>query len=113
MHALEARPLPKAPPSRARLGAFRSLTESIFPRGNLTFSGVVVHLSPESLVLRTRSDGPKTLLIRPDTRYLEGGSQVDLPALKVNTRVFVRAGRNFEGEIEAYQVVWGEILLPK
>ena len=42
VHALEARPLPKAPPSRARLGAFRSLTESIFPRGNLTFSGVVV-----------------------------------------------------------------------
>jgi hypothetical protein len=29
--------------------------------------------------------------------------------LTVNTRVFVRAGRNLEGGIEAYQVVWGEI----
>jgi hypothetical protein len=31
----------------------------------------------------------------------------------VNTRVFVRAGKSFDNEVEAYQVVWGEILQPR
>ena len=33
-----------------------------------------------------------------------------IPPLAVNTRVFVRAGPNLDGGIEAYQVMWGEIV---
>ena len=32
--------------------------------------------------------------------------------LKPNTRVFVRAGRNLDDDLEVYQVIWGEILEP-
>jgi hypothetical protein len=28
----------------------------------------------------------------------------------VNTHVFVRAGQSWDGFVEAYQVMWGEIL---
>jgi hypothetical protein len=63
-------------------------------------------------VLRTRLDGDTQVLLRPDTRYLEAGAVVDSGALKPNTRVFVRAGRNLDGEVEAYQVIWGGILDP-
>jgi len=37
---------------------------------------------------------------------------VEAADLKPNTRVFVRAGKNLEDQIEAYQIVWGEILQP-
>ena len=30
----------------------------------------------------------------------------------MNARVFVRAGRNLDDRIEAYQVMWGDILVP-
>jgi hypothetical protein len=30
----------------------------------------------------------------------------------MNARVFVRAGRNLDDNIEAYQVMWGDILRP-
>ena len=33
-------------------------------------------------------------------------------SLHPNMRVFIRAGKNLDDEIEAYQVVWGEILTP-
>jgi hypothetical protein len=44
---------------------------------------------------------------------LDGGEVVDAAALKPNTRVFVQAGKTFYDQVEAYQVVWGEILGPK
>jgi hypothetical protein len=37
---------------------------------------------------------------------------VEAADLKPNTRVFIRAGKNFEDQVEAYQVIWGEILHP-
>ena len=79
------------------------------PRGDRTVSGVVIRCDARSVTLRTR-DGEQTLLLRKDTRYLGDGAQQDAGALAVNTRVFVRAGRNLEGGVEAYQVMWGEIL---
>jgi len=104
-------PPSKTPPGlRARLRAMRTPPHSIVPRGNLTFAGIVLRLSPEFMVLRTRSDGQKTILIRHDTGFVERGCRVDASELAVTTRVFIRAGRNFEGDLEAYQVVWGEIL---
>lgn len=104
---------PAAPPAyRPSYRPYRGLTEDLFPRGNLTLAGVVSELSEERLVLRTRADPAKRILLRSDTRYVEDGCLVARFALRVNTRIFVRAGENVDGEIEAYQVVWGQILKP-
>jgi hypothetical protein len=37
---------------------------------------------------------------------------VDAGVLAVNTRVFVRAGKTIYDEVEAFQVIWGDILKP-
>ena len=97
----------ETPPQR-RL-AIRRTVESFQPRGNLSFAGLVLRRDPETLTLKTRA-GERTVLLRSDTRYLGEGVRVDPAALCVNMHVFVRAGRNLDGEVEAYQVVWGEIL---
>jgi len=88
------------------------LIDLLAPRGNLTFSGVIARLAADRLVLHTRLDGEKTILLRDDTRYLDNGTDVDAADLKANTRVFVRAGKNLEDQVEAYQVIWGAILEP-
>ena len=73
---------------------------------------MIAKLAADHLVLHTRQEGEKTILLRLDTSYLEGGTQVDAADLKPNTRVFVRAGKSLDDQIEAYQVVWGDILKP-
>jgi hypothetical protein len=100
--------IPPGPPPRS-VNAVAQRTTFDLPRGDRTVSGVVIRCDSRSMTLRTR-DGEQTLLLRKDTRYLGDGAQQDAGALAVNTRVFVRAGRNLEGGIEAYQVMWGEIL---
>jgi hypothetical protein len=92
---------------------YRSSVDHIFPRGNLTFAGVVRRFNPQMLVLRTRDDAEKIVLLRDDTRFLDSGNPVDYSRLSVNTRVFIRGGKNFENELEAYQVIWGEIPGPR
>jgi hypothetical protein len=92
---------------------YRSTADTLYPRGNLTFAGVILRINPHVMVLRTRNDGEKTVRLRQDTRYLESGFPSEHATLAVNTRVFIRGGKNLEDEIEAYQVVWGEIAGPK
>lgn len=111
VHVVERRP----PRPRASLGRYRSYRTSLdrlVPMGNLTFAGIVARLDGERLVLRTRKDGEKIILLREDTRYLKGGIEVSPEDLAPRTRVFVRGSKNFEDQLEAYQVVWGEILAP-
>ena len=79
------------------------------PAGDRTLSGIVTQLTSFAVTLRTRA-GVTTLALRPDTRYLEDGVRADQTALRVNARVFVRAGKTIEGVLEAYQVMWGAIL---
>jgi hypothetical protein len=79
------------------------------PRGDRTFAGVVVRLTARALTLRTRA-GEAILALRPDTRYWDDGLGATRADLRVNTHVFVRAGRSWDGVVEAYQVMWGEIL---
>ena len=120
VHVIEARPEPPQPTSAGRYRMYRTspyrapapALDLLFPRGNLTFSGVIARVAADRLVLHTRQEGEKTILLRFDTRFLEEGSPVDAVDLKPNTRVFVRAGRNLENQIEAYQIVWGQILEP-
>ena len=90
--------LPKSPRRRV------PVAEVWVPRGYLTYSGLVVKNEDSKITLKTRS-GPRTLRLRPDTRYSEASQPL------LNKHVFVRAGCNLEGVLEAYQVLWGEILL--
>jgi hypothetical protein len=80
-------------------------------RGNRTFSGLVVRREGSTLSIKTRT-GESDLLLRADTAFFGQGIRQDASALAVNTHVFVRAGRNEYGQIEAYQVMWGEIVDP-
>jgi hypothetical protein len=97
---------------RTRARRWPDPTQAWAPRGEITFSGLVVALNAGALTLRLRAGGEQTLALRPDTRYLANGVRVGLKALKLHTRVFVRAGRNLDDQPEAYQVIWGEILQP-
>jgi hypothetical protein len=81
--------------------------ESLAPRGNLTFAGRVVHSDQTRMTMRTR-DGEISLILRYDTRYIDDGLRVDSATRLVNRHVFVRAGRNVEGKIEAYQIMWSD-----
>jgi hypothetical protein len=87
-------------------------TASWAPRGSLTLTGVVLRSESAGMVLRTRIDGQKWILLRKDTRFREDGLLVEPSSLRASTRVFVRAGPSLDGEVEAYEVVWGEILSP-
>jgi hypothetical protein len=99
---------PGPPPSRAKpSAAFRPTLD--LPHGDRTISGIIIQRDARSITLRTH-DGEQTVLLRKDTRYVGDGAQQDASAALVNTRVFVRAGPNLYGGIEAYQVMWGDIL---
>jgi len=87
--------------------------EPPFPRGDMTFSGVVSRLNDGRLVLRTRNAGEQTILLRQSTRFVADGETVAAAELKTNMRVFVRAGKDVFGHVEAYLVVWGGILRPE
>jgi hypothetical protein len=95
---------------KPRLQLHNTATELLAPRGDMTFSGIVLVMNGNWLTLRTRDKGKQVLLLRPDTRYLGGGLPLERSNLDPQTRVFVRAGRNLDGDVEAYTIVWGDIL---
>lgn len=86
--------------------------DRILGTATMGMGGVVLRLDSRRLILHTREGGDRSILLRPDTRFIEDGSLVKAADLKPNMRVFVRAGRTLYDEIEAYQVIWGQILLP-
>jgi hypothetical protein len=107
----EARP--PRPPSLTRIrSADRLAEERALPLGALTYAGVVFRITGEHLVLRTRDGREQSVNLRKDTRYLLNGEIVEPATLHLNTRVFVRAGKDLWDQIEAYQVIWGKILEP-
>lgn len=89
--------------------SYSSYLDSMLPRGNLVLSGIVTAVD-DKLTLRTRKGEEMVLRLREDTRFLSSGVAGKKADLALNTTVFVRAGRNFENVLEAYQVVWGSIL---
>jgi hypothetical protein len=80
------------------------------PHGNLTFGGVVVDSPVGAITIKTRA-GERTLLLRPDTRFSGDGVRLEAPESLLNKHVFIRAGRDMYGALEAYQIVWGEIFV--
>jgi hypothetical protein len=111
IHVLPVPP-PVRPSSQGRVRANRSPIDRVVPYGALALAGVVFRLNADRVVLHTRQGGDQTILLRQDTRYLEDGEVVGANDLKPNMRVFVRAGRTLYNELEAYQVIWGRILMP-
>ncbi len=87
-------------------------TESFAPRGNLVLSGVVVRVEDPYIWLRTRAGESLMIAIRPDTRITAQGMASDRMSIPFNRPVFIRAGKSLEGEVEAYSLMWGEILQP-
>lgn len=77
--------------------------ETWVPHGYLFYSGLVVASDGSLFTIKT-SDGPRTLRLRADTHY------TDATEALINKHVFVRAGRDQLGKLEAYQVMWGGIL---
>lgn len=114
-YAIAIHVLPSTPPrtSAARYRTETRVQDRQIPVGTLFFSGVVSRLSGARVVLRLRDGVDQTILLLKDTRYVDGGNVVDAAALKPNMRVFVQAGKSLYDEVEAYQVVWGQILQPK
>jgi len=95
-------------PSEASARPVR-VSEFLPQRGDRSYAGVVVQLEAAQMTLKTR-DGERSLVLRPDTRFLADGVRVNATDVPRNVHVSVRAGRNVYGQIEAFQVVWGEIV---
>ena len=107
VHVLEAGTLAQRP-ARPKPPASIPLTGPL-ARGDRSVAGLVMRRESHALWIKTR-EGEQVVFLRPDTRYLDSGVRVDAVAVPLNTRVYVRAGRDVYGDIQAYQVSWGSIL---
>jgi hypothetical protein len=104
---------PTPPRSRSQDPFIRHTSlDPLQPLSTMSLAGVVASLGQDWLVLHTRHAGNQTILLRRDTRYLGDGERVEHSDLHPNMRVFIRAGRNLFNEVEAYQIIWGQILQP-
>ena len=106
-------PPPTRPVSQGRFRGGGDAVDHFMPISTMSLAGVISDLGTEWLVLHTRKDGNQTIRLRRDTRFLNNGERVEAADLHPNMRVFIRAGRNLYNEIEAYQIIWGEILEPR
>jgi hypothetical protein len=107
--------LPEPPRQTSSADPFlvrRAAADPYLPLSTMSLAGVVTSLGQDWLVLHTRNGGNQTILLRRDTRYLGDGERVEHSDLHPNMRVFIRAGRNLFNEVEAYQIIWGQILEP-
>lgn len=93
-------------------GQVTRATEHFAPRGDLIYSGIIVEHSSSGFILRTRAGQRVAIQLRSDTRFVQNGLPSGRDILSVNGVVFVRAGMGLAEEVEAYQVVAGEILQP-
>jgi hypothetical protein len=88
------------------------------PRGKsaeappLTYSGIISSLDGRKMILRTRFDGEIPIFLRDDTRVSADGAEANLSDLKINQRIFIRAARNREDFIEAFEIIWSRLLAP-
>ena len=106
-------PDPRRVRARQPWVAVSSILDGLSPRGLLTFTGIVNRVDGNRLFLQTRKFGSKSFALREDTVFSNRGRSVEVAALGTQTRVFVRANRTYDGDLEVYHVVWGEILLTR
>jgi hypothetical protein len=113
VHVVEPQRTFSAPGVRPRLRTVSAASAWFIPHPNLSFSGAVFRMTSDALILRSRSGERSVVRLRPDTRYIAQGQTAEPGDLPVNTLVFIRGARNLYDEVEAYQVIWGEILQPE
>ena len=117
-YAVSVRVLAASSPPRAEAGSQPRTSASIAdreaPAGSLSFTGIVALVSTGRLTLRLRDGRQQAILLRKDTSYIADGKRVDGADLKLSMRVFVEGGRSIvnANEVEAYRVVWGNIMQP-
>ena len=104
-------PTPVRPNRRIDVTPTKAARPAPVRRGNQNFSGVVTQVNKTSITVRTRTE-EKTFLLRVDTRYFGNGLKMELRDVTVNQRLAVEAARNLEGQMEAFQLTWGDITLP-
>ncbi len=92
------------------LSSSRGVMDHLYPRGNLAMGGLVREITAARLVLRTRDQSEQSFRLRPDTVFTRDGLPSQSSAVALNSRVFVRAGKGWDGEMEVYSVTWGAIL---
>jgi hypothetical protein len=98
--------------NRPRLRLNLNPLESVIQRGNLMLAGTVVSQSADRFVLRARDGSRQTVLLRPDTHILAEGLKVPASEIPSNRLLFVRAGHNLDGHVEAFRIAWGSIVQP-
>jgi hypothetical protein len=104
-------PILVRPTKRLDVTPTKSIRPAPVRHGNQNFAGVVTRMNTSSITVRSRSE-EKTFLLRGDTRFFGNGLKMDVHDVTVNQRLSVEAGRNLEGQLEAFQLTWGEITVP-
>lgn len=103
---------PELVEKRTRARHYLTPTEAFAPRGNLVLTGIVVKADHSVLVLRTRQGERHTVQLRRDTRFLKDGLPASSDQLPLHQPLQIRAGKTYDNSIEAFSIVWGEILQP-
>jgi hypothetical protein len=101
-------PVRVRPNRRIDVTPAKTIRPAAVRHGNVNVSGVVADVTGGSVTLRTRT-GEETFLLRRDTRYLGNGLRMEQRDVMVNQRLAVEGGRNSEGQLEAFQLTWGEL----
>ncbi|HUP05264.1 MAG TPA: hypothetical protein VMU19_14805 [Bryobacteraceae bacterium] len=104
---------PPRPIAYMRPGREAPPAHALFAADALSYAGVVSQLTPARVVLHMRNGADQPIVLLKETRYMNDGANVDAAALQMNMHVFVRAGKSLYGDVEAYQVMWGQILQPR
>ena len=102
----------KVPPASSRFRFSDYPSTVLLSRGSQTFSGIVTRMRDNRIVLRMRSGEERMFRLRGDTVFRGDGRTVTASDLVLQSRVFVRGGRSIDNDLEAYEVMWGEILKP-
>ena len=87
--------------------------DSILQRGDLHYSGTVLSVQGNRMTVMTRSEGRQIFVLRPDTHVLQQGVRINAAGIPLNHKVYVRAGRSLDGDLEAFRIAWGSILIPE
>lgn len=103
---------PSDMPGRTRLRLDLNPLNSLIRRGNLSYGGIVTRLDAQTLALRTARGERLDIVLREDTHFFHAGVRTKRDDLALHQTVSIRAGRTFDGQLEAFYVMWGDILRP-
>ena len=101
------------PNRRPRMRLDLNPLNTVIRRGNVMYGGVIAYIDGEYLEVRTTRGERIRAQLRDDTHYFQDGLPSAFGELVLNQVVSIRAGRNFEGQLEAFYVMWGDILRPQ